>query len=110
MNKLNFNPIALTQALVQCPSITPKDEGALDIIQSHLESIGFFCTRLPFTDKNSYDVDNLFATIGSQGKHLAFAGHTDVVHPGNINSWKHPPFSATIDGDKLYGWLRGYEK
>ena len=107
MNKLNFNPVALTQALVKCPSITPKDEGALDIVQDHLESIGFSCTRLPFTDKNSYDVDNLFATIGSQGKHLAFAGHTDVVPPGNIDSWKYPPFSATIDGDKLYG--RGSE-
>ena len=107
MNKINFDPVFLTQALVKCPSITPKDKGALDIVQNHLESIGFICTRLPFTDKNSYDVDNLFATIGSQGKHLAFAGHTDVVPPGNIDSWKYPPFSATIDGKKLYG--RGSE-
>ena len=107
MKNINFDPIALTQALVQCPSITPKDEGALNIVQSHLTSIGFTCTRLPFSDKNSYNVDNLFATIGSKGKHLAFAGHTDVVPPGNIDSWKYPPFSATIDGDKLYG--RGSE-
>ena len=107
MNKINFDPITLTQALVKCPSITPKDEGALDIVQDHLSSIGFSCTRLPFTDKNSYDVDNLFATIGSKGKHLAFAGHTDVVPPGNEGSWKYPPFSATIEGDKLYG--RGSE-
>ena len=107
MNKINFDPIILTQALVQCPSITPKDEGALDIVQTHLESIDFNCTRLPFSDKNSYDVDNLFATIGSGGKHLAFAGHTDVVPPGNENSWKYPPFSATISGNKLYG--RGSE-
>ena len=64
MNKINFDPISLTQALVQCPSITPKDEGALDIVQDHLTSIGFACTRLPFKDQNSYDVDNLFATIG----------------------------------------------
>ena len=107
MNKINFDPVALTQALVKCPSITPKDEGALDIVQNHLISLGFTCTRLPFSDQNSYDVDNLFATIGSTGKHLAFAGHTDVVPPGNENSWKYPPFSATIDGDKLYG--RGSE-
>ena len=107
MNKKNLDPIALTQALVQCPSITPKDEGALNIVQNYLESIGFNCTRLPFSDKNSYDVDNLFDTIGSHGKHLVFAGHTDVVPPGNIDSWKYPPFSATIDGDKLYG--RGSE-
>ena len=107
MNKINFDPIALTQALVKCPSITPKDKGALDIVQNHLAFLGFKCTRLPFSDQNSYDVDNLFATIGSKGKHLAFAGHTDVVPPGNENSWKHPPFSATIDGDRLYG--RGSE-
>ena len=107
MNKINFNPVILTQALVRCPSITPKDEGALDVVQNHLASLGFHCTRLPFSDEDSYDVDNLFATIGSKGKHLAFAGHTDVVSPGNENSWKHPPFSATIDGDRLYG--RGSE-
>ena len=107
MNKINFDPIALTQALVKCPSVTPKDEGALDIIQNHLKSIGFTCTRLSFSDQNSYDVDNLFATLGSQGKHLAFAGHTDVVPPGNESSWKYPPFSAKINSGKLYG--RGSE-
>ena len=71
MNKLNFDPISLTQALVKCPSVTPKDEGALDVVQEHLIHLGFQCTRLPFTDEKSYDVDNLFATIGSNGKHLA---------------------------------------
>lgn len=107
MTKINFDPINLTQALVQCPSVTPKDEGALNIVENHLSHLGFKCTRLPFSDKNSYDVDNLFASIGSTGKHLAFAGHTDVVPPGNEDSWKYPPFSAKIDGDKLYG--RGSE-
>ena len=107
MNNINFDPVNLTQALIRCPSITPKDEGALNILESHLSHLGFKCTRLPFSDKKSYDVDNLFAKIGSSGKHLAFAGHTDVVPPGNIDSWRYPPFSATIDGDKLYG--RGSE-
>ena len=107
MTKINFDPISLTQALVKCPSITPKDEGALDVVEKHLSHLGFNCTRLPFSGNNSYDVDNLFATIGSSGKHLAFAGHTDVVPPGNEDSWKYHPFSATIDGDKLYG--RGSE-
>ena len=107
MNNLNFDPIVLTQALVKCPSITPKDAGALNIVQKHLSHLGFKCTRLPFSNNNSYAVDNLFASIGSNGKHLAFAGHTDVVPPGNEQSWKYPPFSATIDGDKLYG--RGTE-
>ena len=99
MTKIYFDPINLTQALVQCPSVTPKDEGALNLVENHLSHLGFKCTRLPFSDKNSYDVDNLFASIGSTGKHLAFAGHTDVVPPGNEDSWKYPPFSAKIDGD-----------
>ena len=107
MLNTNFDPIKLTQALVQCPSITPKDEGALGIVEKHLNNIGFSCTRLPFSDQHSYDVDNLFATFGSSGKHLAFAGHTDVVPPGNKESWTHPPFSGKIVGDKLYG--RGSE-
>jgi len=107
MNKIHFDPIYLTQALVKCQSITPKDDGALNIVENHLNHLNFKCTRLKFSDNNSYNVDNLFATIGSTGKHLAFAGHTDVVPPGNENSWKYPPFSATIDGNKLYG--RGAE-
>ena len=107
MTEINFDPIILTQSLVKCQSITPKDDGALNIIEEHLTHLGFECIKLPFTDKNSYDVDNLFATIGSSGKHLAFAGHTDVVTPGNERSWKYPPFSATIEENKLYG--RGSE-
>ena len=77
------------------------------VVQDHLSHLGFKCTRLPFSDQKSYDVDNLFATIGTTGKHLAFAGHTDVVPPGNEKSWKFPPFSGTIENGKLYG--RGSE-
>ena len=107
MNNINFDPIDLTQALVRCPSVTPADNGALDIVENHLTHLSFRCTRLPFSETNYDNVDNLFATIGSTGKHLAFAGHTDVVPPGNESSWKYPPFSAKIDEDKLYG--RGSE-
>ena len=107
MNKIDFNTTKLTQALVRCKSVTPADDGALQIIEDHLNSIGFNCTALSFSDPNSYDVKNLFASIGSSGKHLAFAGHTDVVPAGNEESWRFPPFSATIENDKLYG--RGAE-
>tara|TARA_Y100001970_G_scaffold283793_1_gene399803 strand:+ start:4034 stop:5215 length:1182 start_codon:yes stop_codon:yes gene_type:complete len=107
MNSLNFDPINLTQELVKCPSITPKDEGALDIVEKYLQNLGFKCERLLFSDDNSYGVENLFATIGNKGKHLAFAGHTDVVPPGSESSWKYHPFEAKIDGNKLYG--RGVE-
>ena len=107
MNKDNFDCINLTQSLVKCPSITPYDAGALQVVEDYLKKLEFNCTRLPFKEKNYDDVDNLFATIGSSGKHLAFAGHTDVVPIGNESSWKFPPFSATIDNGKLYG--RGAE-
>ena len=107
MTEFNLNPIKLTQALVKCQSITPKDDGALLVVQDHLSSMGFDCSPLLFSGNGSYEVKNLFATIGSDGPHLAFAGHTDVVPPGNESSWKHPPFSAIIEGDKLFG--RGTE-
>ena len=107
MTEINFNPIKLTQALVQCRSITPKDDGALLVVQDHLSALGFDCTPLLFSGNGSYEVKNLFATIGTDGPHFAFAGHTDVVPPGNESSWKHPPFSAIIENDKLFG--RGTE-
>jgi len=107
MDKIDFNTTKLTQSLVRCKSITPIDDGAIEIIKKYLSSIGFKCTPLLFTDPNSYDVINLFASIGSSGRHLAFAGHTDVVPVGNEESWRFPPFSATIEDDKLYG--RGTE-
>ncbi len=107
MSDLNFDPIELTRSLIKCPSVTPKDEGALQIVENHLKHLNFDCKRLIFSGNNSYEVNNLFATIGKEGKHFAYAGHTDVVPPGNIESWKYPPFSATIDGNKLYG--RGSE-
>jgi len=107
MPKIDFDPINLTQSLVRCPSITPEDAGALQIVEDHLSNIGFKCTKLSFNEQGFEDVDNLFATIGNKGKHLAFAGHTDVVPPGNIKSWKHHPFSATVVDGKLFG--RGSE-
>ncbi len=107
MPDINFNPIKLTQALVKCQSITPNDDGALIVVQDHLSSLGFNCTPLTFVGSGSYEVKNLFATIGSNGPHFAFAGHTDVVPPGNESSWTHPPFAAVIEKDKLYG--RGTE-
>jgi succinyl-diaminopimelate desuccinylase len=107
MNKIDFDYVALTQALVKCPSVTPNDEGALQVVEEHLKNLGFNCTRLPFSEDGFDDIDNLFTVIGESGKHLAFAGHIDVVPPGNEESWKYPPFSATIADGKLYG--RGAE-
>ena len=107
MSGTNFDPIILTQSLVKCESVTPKDDGALEIVEKHLDELGFDCHVLKFSGSNSYEVNNLFASIGDEGKHFAYAGHTDVVPVGNKDSWKFPPFSATIENDKLYG--RGSE-
>lgn len=90
--------VELSQALVRCPSITPLDAGAMDVLIRALEPLGFTCTKLKFDD-----IENLFARRGNTGPHLCFAGHTDVVPTGPEEAWTHPPFSATISNGKLYG-------
>ena len=74
MSKINFDPVSLTQSLVQCASVTPKDEGALKVVEDHLKAIGCDCHPLTFSGNNSYEVKNLFATLGNKGKHFAYAG------------------------------------
>lgn len=98
--------IRLTRDLIRCPSVTPAEGGALDLLQAELGQMGFACTRLPFGDGDAR-IDNLFARLGNGRPHLAFAGHTDVVPAGNEAAWSHNPFSGAIDGDKIYG--RGSE-
>ncbi len=90
--------VELARALIRCPSVTPADEGALDVLQSALEPLGFRCTRLPFED-----VDNLYAEIGAGKPHLCFAGHTDVVPAGDESEWTSPPFGAELKGGNLWG-------
>ena len=93
----------IAQTLIRCPSVTPDEGGALDALQGLFEGRGFTCNRLVFSDNETPDVDNLFARIGSDGPHLCFAGHTDVVPPGDASDWTHPPFDAVVDD----GWLHG---
>ncbi len=91
------DPVALAQALIRCASVTPADDGALDLVQQALEVRGFTCWRLRFEE-----VDNLFARRGTTAPHFCFAGHTDVVPPG-ASAWSHPPFAAEIVDGTLYG-------
>jgi succinyl-diaminopimelate desuccinylase len=97
------DPVAVAQALIRCPSVTPAEGGALDVLENILTSLGFTCTRLPFTEDGTPDVDNLYAEWGNGKPHFCFAGHTDVVPPGDTESWQHDPFDAVIADDKLYG-------
>lgn len=94
----SLDPVSFAQDLIRCPSVTPKDAGALDLMQSTLEGLGFVCTRYPFED-----VDNLYARLGTSAPNFCYAGHTDVVPVGNADGWTFPPFSATISDGKLWG-------
>jgi succinyl-diaminopimelate desuccinylase len=93
-----IDPIALTQALIRCPSVTPEDAGALQALIDALTPLGFECHALPFGN-----IQNLFARRGTGKPHLCFLGHTDVVPVGDAAAWTHLPFAAVIEGEKLYG-------
>ena len=95
--------IELTKALISCQSVTPKNDGVLDLLEKELSNIGFDCRRYLFSDSNTPDVDNLFAKIGSGAPHICFGGHTDVVPVGDIDAWSFDPFNATEKDGKVYG-------
>lgn len=97
------DPVQLLQALIRCPSVTPHEAGVLSILEQFLTKIGFHVERPVFSDENTEDVENLYAKMGREGPHLMFAGHTDVVPPGALGNWSHPPFEGVIDQGKLYG-------
>ncbi len=99
--------IELTRALVRCESVTPREAGALQLLEKVLASVGFRCERMDFSEKGSDDVANLYARIGQDkdgnGKHFCFAGHSDVVPVGDLSSWTIGPFAAELSGDYLFG-------
>jgi succinyl-diaminopimelate desuccinylase len=97
------DPLALTQALVRCPSVTPEDAGALGIMEGALNRLGFACHRLVFSSADTPDIDNLYAKLGEGHPHLGFAGHTDVVPVGDPESWSVDPFAAEVRDGVLIG-------
>jgi succinyl-diaminopimelate desuccinylase len=97
------DPVALARDLVRCPSVTPVEGGALTLIESVLKNVGFEVHRTIFAEPGTIPVENLYARIGNASPHLAFAGHTDVVPPGEATTWTHPPFAGVVAGDTLYG-------
>ena len=94
--------VRLTRDLIRCPSVTPAEGGALDLLQGELTQMGFVCTRLPFGD-GAARIDNLYARLGDGAPHLAFAGHTDVVPAGNQAAWSYGPFAGEIKDGLIYG-------
>jgi succinyl-diaminopimelate desuccinylase len=98
-----IDPVFLTQALIRRPSVTPDDQGALGILAGALEPLGFDIEPLPFVGDGGPRTENLYARIGTEGPVFCFAGHTDVVPPGDPEFWKHDPFGAVIENGILYG-------
>lgn len=97
------DPVDLARALIQCRSVTPDEGGALTLLQSVLEPLGFVCDRVVFHEPGTPDIDNLYARRGATGPNLCFAGHTDVVPPGDTHAWSSDPFGAVIRDGVLYG-------
>ncbi|EHL97170.1 succinyl-diaminopimelate desuccinylase [Acetobacteraceae bacterium AT-5844] len=93
-----MDPLPLLQDLIRCPSVTPADAGAMAVLEAALEPLGFVCTRLRFGE-----IENLFARRGTGAPHLCFAGHTDVVPPGDLAGWTADPFGAEVRDGVVYG-------
>ncbi|WP_036282933.1 succinyl-diaminopimelate desuccinylase [Methylocystis sp. ATCC 49242] len=95
--------VSLARDLIRCPSVTPADAGALDVVEKTLKAVGFETHRLTFSEPGTPDIDNLFAKIGAGAPHLAFAGHTDVVPTGDVARWRCDPFAGEIADGRIYG-------
>ena len=90
--------IKLAKELIRCPSVTPKDAGAINILAKKLSSLDFKCQMMNF--KN---IKNLYARLGKSSPNFCFAGHTDVVPVGDLKSWSVNPFLGTVKKNKLIG-------
>ena len=87
------DPLPLAQDLIRCRSVTPDDGGAITLLAHALTSLGFVCTELMF-DGGGPKVHNLYARLGTTAPNFCFAGHTDVVPPGDVTTWRFDPFRA----------------
>ena len=99
----NINELQLAKDLIKFPSITPMDAGAISFLSKKLKTLGFSCKILEFKDKNSKPIKNLYARLGRKAPNLCYAGHTDVVPPGNIKDWTVNPFKPSIKNNHLIG-------
>src|SRR5277367_5878577 len=95
--------LSIARDLVRCPSITPADAGVLGVLENLLKAAGFETHRITFSEPGTADIDNLYARIGNAAPHIAFAGHTDVVPPGDETAWTMGAFSGEVKDGFLYG-------
>jgi succinyl-diaminopimelate desuccinylase len=101
--KLPTDPAENLAALIRCRSVTPAEGGALSVLSDMLTPLGFSVERPVFSEDGTPDIGNLYARRSGNGPHLMFAGHTDVVPPGDEASWTHPPFAAEVANGEMYG-------
>src|SRR5207244_13044538 len=88
--------LSIAQSLLRCPSVTPADAGALGVLEGVLKAAGFETHRVTFGEPGTADIDNLYARIGNAAPHIAFAGNTDVVQPGEEAAWTLGAFSGEV--------------
>ena len=98
-----INELELAKELIRYPSITPTDAGAINFLSKKLKSLGFKCKVLEFKDKTSKPIKNLYARLGTKQPNLCYAGHTDVVPPGDLNDWTVNPFRPSVKNKHLIG-------
>ena len=98
-----INELKLAKELIRYPSVTPIDAGAINFLSKKLRSLGFKCKILEFKDKKSKPIKNLYARLGTKQPNLCYAGHTDVVPPGNIKDWTVNPFRPSVKKNYLIG-------
>ena len=98
-----INELQLAKELMKFPSVTPKDAGVIRFLEKKLKEMGFKTKILNFKEKNFHPVKNLYARLGSKGPNFCFAGHLDVVPPGNIKDWTVNPFRPSIKKGHLIG-------
>ena len=98
-----YNELSIAKRLIEFPSITPVDAGAIRYLSKQLKQLGFKCKILEFKDKKSKPIKNLYARLGTKNPNLCYAGHTDVVPPGNLKDWTVNPFSPTVKNNYLIG-------
>src|SRR5437868_14919042 len=95
--------LSIARDLVRCPSVRPAAAGALGVLGHVLKAAGFEVHRLTFREPGTADIGNLYARIGTSAPHISFAGHTDVVPPGDESAWSHGAFSGEVKDGFLYG-------
>jgi len=99
----NFDELQLSKDLIRFPSVTPIDAGAINYLAKKLRQLGFNCKILEFKDNKNPTIKNLYARLGNKQPNLCYAGHTDVVPPGNIKDWTINPFKPAVKNNYLIG-------